>query len=119
LSKDEKKTLAFIEGLRKRCPDHVPVLEVLGDMYTRTGRYEEGLAIDLGLVGRDSGNSTYWYNLACSYCRLKQFDECLNALKTAIERGYSDFKWMMRDDDLAGIRQHAGFKQLLSLVKKS
>lgn len=73
--------------------------------------------MDLILVDRDPENATYWYNLACSYCRLDRFDACLQALKKGIEKGYDDFVWMLKDDDLAGIRHHPEFKQIVSELK--
>ena len=101
-------------SLKARCPDHVPLLEALGDSYTKLGFYEEGLAIDLQLTGRDSANPTYWYNLACSYARLQQSADALAALERGVELGYDDAGWMMADEDLASIRQCPEFLKLVS-----
>lgn len=107
-------TLAFLESLRSRCPDHLPLLEALGDMYTGSGRYEEGLAIDLMLTSRFPGNPTYWYNLGCSYARLERIPDALTALGRGIGLGYSDAEWMLRDEDLASVHHHPEFLKLVA-----
>lgn len=106
----------FLEKVVARLPRDVDVLEALGDLYTRVGRYEDGLAVDRKLVGLEPGDMTIWYNLACSLALCSQANEALKALKTAVDLGYSDHEWMSRDRDLESIREHGEFKRLLKKI---
>ena len=38
--------IGFLEGLVRRNPTYVEALQILGDNYTRRGRYTEGLKVD-------------------------------------------------------------------------
>ncbi|HMO50642.1 MAG TPA: tetratricopeptide repeat protein [Kiritimatiellia bacterium] len=104
--------LPFLERVRHRCPDYVPVLQALGDTYTECGRYEEGLEVDLLLTARLPDDDTAWYNLACSYARTGQIDPALEALKKSLALGYDNYEWMRRDDDLSALRSHPEFIRL-------
>lgn len=95
----------------------MPTLEALGDLYTKSGRYADGLEVDLLLTSRDPHNATYMYNLACSFCRLNDPDKSIDSLKKAIELGYEDYEWMAKDDDLESIRNHPEFIRLIEKQK--
>lgn len=119
--KDEAKEIGhadlvemdFLEKVMKRVPSDVDVLEALGDLYTRVGRYEDGLAVDRKLVELEPGDMTIWYNYGCSLALLKHREEALKALHRAIELGYSDHEWMSSDSDLQSLRDDKDFKTLL------
>ena len=109
--------LAFLEGVRRRCPDHLPVLEALGHLYTELDRCEEGLVLDRLLVERDPANETAWYNLACSLSRTGDPDGAMDALRHAVKLGYDDAGWMLRDDDLAAVRHRDDFRDLVAALQ--
>ena len=106
----------FLEKIMRRLPGDVDVLEALGDLYTRAGRYEDGLAVDRKLVEMEPDDMTIWYNLGCSLALLKQRDAALKALQRAVELGYSDHEWMRRDTDLQSLRDDKDFNRLLKNI---
>jgi len=53
------------------------------------------------------------YNLACSYALLKRVDMSLKTLRTAMELGYSDFRYMKEDNDLESLRHDPRFRQMI------
>ncbi|SVC52913.1 uncharacterized protein METZ01_LOCUS305767, partial [marine metagenome] len=59
--------ISFLEGLAKRDPQYVEALQLLGDDYTKRGRFPEGLAIDEHLSRLLPEDSMVFYNLACSF----------------------------------------------------
>jgi len=118
LSRRDRVEIEFLEAVRRRCPGKVDVLHALGDLYTRVGRYEEGLRIDEQLVRRQPGDPYAWYNLACSHALLGQRREALAALRRAVELGYDDYEWMMQDQDLASLRGLDEFRDLVRVVKR-
>ena len=58
--------ILFMEGVIKRDPFYIEALQILGDDYTRRGRFEEGLRIDERLARLCPRDAIVHYNLACS-----------------------------------------------------
>lgn len=105
--------LEFYQSILKIHPDYVDVLRVLGNLLTLKGKYAEGLAIDKRLVRLRPSDALAHYNLACSYALLKRVDMSLKTLRTAMELGYSDFRYMKEDNDLESIRHDPRFRQMI------
>lgn len=89
------------------------ILETLGELYTRAGRYEEGLNADLELTRICPSEAIAWYNLGCSYALINRKKDALAALTKAVELGYKDIDWMSSDSDLESIHDHPQFQALL------
>ncbi|HUJ10713.1 MAG TPA: hypothetical protein VL171_11860 [Verrucomicrobiae bacterium] len=102
----------FFEGIARRDPDFVEVLQILGDAYTETGQWEKGLEIDRRLAKLCPDNPLVFYNLACSYSLLKRVDEALAALTEALKRGYDDERWLNEDPDLDNLRKDNRFQKI-------
>lgn len=105
--------IAFLEAVLERNPRNIEALKTLGHAYTDRGLFEQGLAIDLRLVRLRPEDALAHYNLACSYSILGYTDEAVEALRRALDRGYGDVDYMMRDPDLANVRKDPRFRQLL------
>lgn len=101
----------------RRCPGHEPAMEALAHLYTRIGRYQEGLCLDLEITRRHPAEPQHWYNLACSYALTQKADDALHALDRAVQLGYRDIEWMMTDRDLAGLREDPRFRDLVAKVR--
>ena len=109
----------FYERLLKEYPNFVDVLMALGETYTRRGWYEKGLEIDRRLSGLRPHEPVIWYNLACSLSLLKRYDDSLEALRQAIALGYDDFEYLLKDSDLASLRQLPKFRRLLEAITQA
>jgi tetratricopeptide (TPR) repeat protein len=122
LSRDEQKDLdvkiGFMEGVVKRDPGYVEALQILGDDYTRRGKYVSGLKVDEQLSQLRPEDPLVQYNLACSYSLTGNISQAVAALEKAIELGYRDFKWMTRDPDLKNLREHALYKGIRAKLRK-
>jgi tetratricopeptide (TPR) repeat protein len=110
--------IAFLEGLSKRDPTYVEALQILGDDYTRRGRFEEGLKIDEKLCRLRPDDSLARYNLACSYSLMEKLDRAIEALEESINLGYRDFKWMSQDPDLKNLRRHGEYRKIRAKVRQ-
>jgi len=110
--------ISFLEGLIRRDPAYVDALQLLGDDYTRRGRYEEGLRVDQKLAELEPNNPLSFYNLACSLSLTGNLDDALRALECALDLGYRDFKWMARDPDLKAVRKHAHYARLREKIRR-
>lgn len=121
LTRQEQRDLdveiGFIEGVVKRDPRYVEALQILGDDYTRRGRYGEGLKIDEQLAQIRPDDSLVLYNLACSYSLTGRVPEALAALEKALSLGYRDFKWLAADPDLRNVRRHPHYQKIRAKLR--
>jgi tetratricopeptide (TPR) repeat protein len=116
--RDLELEILFLEGIIGRDPGYIEALQILGDDYTRHGRYIEGLMIDERLSRLRPGDSVVHYNLACSYSLTEQIELALEALDAAINLGYRDFKAMDTDPDLNNLRQHASYTKTRAKLRE-
>lgn len=114
--REDKLELAFLQRIATRLPEDAEVLRALGDLYTRTGDYAEGLRIDERLSQLCSEDPLVWYNLGCSFSLSARQEEALEALSRALEMGYDDYEWMKKDPDLAALRGDARFESMLEWI---
>lgn len=124
--RDDKRTpprpqrveLSFLESIRRRLPAHQRTLEALGHLYTRSGRYEDGLGVDEALSRLRPDDPVAWYNLACSQALTGQAEQALQALERCMELGYTDLAWIRKDEDLAALHADPRFIALLARFEK-
>ncbi len=108
----------FLEGVIRRDPSYVDALQILGDDYTRRGKFKEGLKIDEQLAKIRPEDSLVQYNLACSYTLTGQLDLAFQSLTAALDLGYRDFKWMAEDPDLEALREDDRYKKIRSKIRR-
>lgn len=108
----------FFESILRRNPKDSGVIELLGGLYTKQGRIDDGLRMDRRLVRLQPDNATAFYNLACSLALKKRNPEALRTLARSVELGYTDFEWMFQDPDLEGLREHPKFINLLEALRR-
>jgi tetratricopeptide (TPR) repeat protein len=109
--------IGFLEGVVDRDPKYVEALQVLGDNYTRRGKFTEGMQIDETLSKLLPEDPTVLYNLACSYALTRRLEQAASTLTRALERGYNDFKWLLKDPDLQNLRDHDLFKGIRARIR--
>src|SRR4051794_18087530 len=87
LTREDRRNLdveiGFIEGVVRRDPGYIDALQILGDDYTRRGRFADGLTVDEQLARLRPHDSTVLYNLACSYSLTDRIVEAFSALHRA------------------------------------
>lgn len=107
----------FYEAILRRDPAFCDVIEILGGLYTRHGRNDDGLKMDRKLARLRPDNPTVHYNLACSLALCKRPADALRSLKRAVALGYRDFDWMQQDPDLEGLKHNPAFRKLLAKLQ--
>ena len=110
--------IGFIEGVVRRDPGYVEALQILGDTYTKRGRYNEGLQVDERLAKLNPDDALVFYNLACSYSLTDQFDQAAAALHQAFKLGYRDFNWLAKDPDLRKFRKQPSYQEIAEAVRQ-
>jgi Flp pilus assembly protein TadD len=114
--RENKQELEFLQAVARRLPEDTDVLRVLGDLYTRTGAYADGLRVDERLSRLCAEDPVVWYNLACSLALANRADDAFDALNRAVELGYSDYEAMKKDPDLASLRGDTRFDSILEWI---
>ena len=109
--------IGFIEGVVRRAPGFIEALQILGDDYTRRGRFVDGLKLDEQLARLRPDDTLVHYNLACSYSLTARFEFAAAALNRALDLGYRDFKRMSKDPDLARFRKHSLYQRIRARIK--
>jgi hypothetical protein len=114
---DPEFEIGFFESVHRRDPRYTDVVEILGGLYTKTGRIADGLRMDRKLVRLEPANATAHYNLACSLALTKRKAAALRELEHAISLGYNDADWMQQDPDLEELKKSPAFQKLLKQLK--
>lgn len=121
LSRSEQRDLdieiSFLEGVVRRDPTYTEALQLLGDDYSRRGRWLDGLKVDLQLTRLRPEDSLSHYNLACSFALTGRFADAVAALEKAIDLGYRNFSWLARDPDLAGLRKRRIYQRIRDKIR--
>ena len=104
--------ISFLEGLVDRDSEYVEALQLLGDDYTKRGKFHDGLKIDEHLSKLLPEDSMVFYNLACSYSLTNCINESIKALNKAVCLGYIDCKWMDTDPDLDNVRADTRYQSI-------
>lgn len=115
--RDTAFELGFFESVLRNDPQCVEAIEILGGLYTKTGRIADGLRMDRKLVRLQPANATAHYNLACSLALSKRNSDALRSLRHAIGLGYRDFEWMSHDPDLQGLKGSPEFGAMVAQLK--
>jgi Flp pilus assembly protein TadD len=114
--RENKQELEFLQAVARRLPEDTGVMRALGDLYTRTGAYADGLRVDERLSSLCAEDPVVWYNLACSLALSDRADDAFDALGRAVELGYNDYDAMKKDPDLAALHGDARFESILEWI---
>lgn len=102
----------ILETLVRSDPTDFMYLRLLGDKYTRSGRIEDGLRVDLTLSTLFPEDATVFYNLACSWSMLNQIDKAVDAFSRAMQLGWDNLEFALDDEDLRNLRRDPRFMEL-------
>lgn len=86
--------------------------------------YEHG---EYGASGRtfdmafelERGNATHHYNAACSWSLAGDLDKAFLQLETAIDRGYRNADFLMKDDDLRALQDDPRWEPLVARCREA
>jgi len=110
--------IQFYEGILKQKEDFIQALIAVGDLYTKKGFYERGLAVDQKLSRLRPNDPVILYNLACSYSLLNQIDEAFAAIQRAVDAGYTNLDFLQNDTDLANLFHDERFQRYFADLKR-
>jgi len=105
--------ISFYEKLLHEQPRFLQAMRALAELYTKVGRYQDGLELDTGITQLAPDDPVAFYNLACSHSLLNNVANGIQALEKACELGYKDFSFLLKDPDLVNVRADKQFSTLL------
>ena len=105
--------LDFFAALLERRPDFIEALKAHAKNLALARRHHEGVQFDRRITRLRPQDALARYNLACSLALIRQHDDALDELRRAVELGYRDFAFMMKDRDLDNVRRDPRFRALL------
>ena len=111
--------IRFFEKLVQDKPDFVDAMIPLAAAYTRKGCLDRGLDMDRRLSRLLQNDPVVYYNLACSLALTGNPDDAMDALRRAVDLGYDDFEYLLKDSDLKSLRDHPQFQELLERKNKT
>jgi eukaryotic-like serine/threonine-protein kinase len=119
---------AYDIELRTLGPQHsdtVDALRQLGTAMAYSHRYAEASKLFRDAVEKQDNSKrqgdtfSVWYAFACVAVAANRFDDALQYLREAINRGYKDADGLMTDDDLKELRPNTKFQRLVADLKTS
>ena len=82
------------------------------------GKPEEAIEWMDMIIEVNSDDPGQWYDKACLYAKMGRGDQAVEALRTALEKGYRSFPHIEHDDDVDSIRDREDFKMLIEQYKE-
>ncbi|PWT87898.1 MAG: protein kinase, partial [Acidobacteria bacterium] len=99
-------------------PDDARARMLLATYHARHGKEKEAIHEAESAIWLRPRDKHILYNAACAFGVLKRNSESLNYLRQALESGgYPFMDWLLRDPDLANIRNEPEFQELVNLPR--
>ena len=82
------------------------------------GKYGEGIKFVKQIEEKNPTDSEVWFGLSELYALLKDKNSCINALRNAVNGGYYNYPFLLKDNYLDSVRDEPEFKEVLALAKE-
>lgn len=89
----------------------------LGLIYLHIRQEKKGVELLQKAIAFDPSSALPYYNLACAYSCLAKIEDALSALEAAVERGYEDYQWMLKDGDLRNLHKTERFQKIIKKLQ--
>lgn len=98
-------------------PDDARARLIYASKLGSAGRKEEAVREGTKALVLSPGDPVMLYNAACLYVSLGETSRALDALRQAIDAGYTNLGWMQNDPDLVSLRDSPEFVALTQLLQ--
>ena len=119
LGRDEEAALVYRRLLEimpnylLQNPDDARARLIYASKLGWAGRKEEAIREGTKALVLSPGDPVMLYNAACMYVGLGESIRAIDALRQAVEAGYTNFGWMQNDPDLVPLRDDPAFIEML------
>ncbi len=80
--------------------------------YLGLGKKDFAIAVQDSILAHNDDKGSY-YDAACLYSKMGEYDKAMGYLRTALEKGFRRFTHIMNDRDLDGLKNRADFKAMM------
>lgn len=80
--------------------------------YLGLGKKDFAIAVQDSILAHNDDKGSY-YDAACIYSKMGEYDKAMYYLRTALEKGFRRFIHIMNDRDLDGLKKRDDFKALM------
>jgi adenylate cyclase len=84
--------------------------------YGMLGETDKSVDLASRAMAIDPEDPMLLYNVACNYSVLQRYDDALNALERAVEKGWGDRAWIEHDSDFDPLRSNPKFQAIVSAM---
>jgi adenylate cyclase len=108
-----RRLLDLLPNYLLQNPDDSRARLIFASMLGRAGRKDEAIREGTKALVLSPGDPVMLYNAACMYVSLGESSRAIEALRQAIEAGYTNFGWMKNDPDLNSLHDNPEFVALM------
>jgi adenylate cyclase len=112
-----RRLLEIMPNYLLQNPDDARARLIYASKLGMAGRKEEAIREGTKALVLSPGDPVMLYNAACLYVSLGESDRAIDALRQAVEAGYTNLGWMQNDPDLVPLREHPEFVALVQLMQ--
>jgi TolB-like protein/Flp pilus assembly protein TadD len=112
-----RRLLEIMPNYLLQNPDDARARLIYASKLGLAGRKEEAIREGTKALVLSPGDPVMLYNAACLYVGLGESDRAIDALRQAIDAGYTNLGWMQNDPDLVSLREHPEFVALVQLLQ--
>ncbi|MDH4165002.1 MAG: TIR domain-containing protein [Gammaproteobacteria bacterium] len=108
-----RRLLEIMPNYLLQNPDDARARLIYASKLGWAGRKEEAIREGAKALVLSPGDPVMLYNAACMYVGLGESSRAIDALRQAVEAGYTNFGWMQNDPDLVSLRDDPAFIEML------
>jgi TolB-like protein/Flp pilus assembly protein TadD len=112
-----RRLLEIMPNYLLQNPDDARARLIYANQLGRAGQRDDAIREGTKALVLSPGDPMMLYNAACMYVSLGESRRGLDALRQAVEAGYTNVGWMQNDPDLVSLRDHPEFAALLQLMQ--
>jgi serine/threonine protein kinase/Tfp pilus assembly protein PilF len=107
-----RRALKLMEDRLELNPDDARAANLAAAFLARLGDLSKAVEYADRSLAIDPEDPMLLYNVACTYAALKRYDDALNCLERAVDKGFGHKEWIDHDPDLNPLRDNLRFQAL-------
>jgi TolB-like protein/thioredoxin-like negative regulator of GroEL len=107
-----RRALKLMEDRLELNPDDARAANLAAAFLARLGDFSKAVEYADRSLGIDPDDPMLLYNVACTYVALNRYEDAMNCLERAVDKGFGHKEWIDHDPDLDPIRNQLRFQAI-------